>query len=58
MKRFLLFGWFEEPQGGWGDFILSFDTCLLAEIYANGIGYNWWQVIDSKTETVVVEMEM
>jgi len=59
MKRYLLFAGFDRyPEGGWGDFIDSFDSC--EEAMAEGIAqdddlgdkyrrYEWYHVIDSET---------
>ncbi|MFA7347336.1 MAG: hypothetical protein WCZ86_06220 [Desulfurivibrionaceae bacterium] len=59
MKRFLLFGFdTHQPEGGWNDFIDSFDSVMAALSYCikapkNYKGKDNWQVIDSETWTEV-----
>jgi len=56
MNRFLLFaGSYYYPSGGWNDFVQSFESLESAKDYiiTNVSGYDWIQIVDSKTEEIV-----
>ena len=54
LKRFLIFSGDQfYPNGGWRDFRGSYSTLKSARA-APKFG-DWWQVIDSKTGTIVEE---
>ena len=55
MKRFLLFrGYNYYPYGGWCDFHGSYDTLPeLREVLADGRAFDWYQIVDSTTGTVI-----
>lgn len=58
MKRFGLFAGYEYPRvGGWSDFRASFDTAdeAAARVQQFGDDFDWFQVVDFQTGTVVVE---
>lgn len=56
MKRFILFaGDRYYPAGGWDDFIDSFDAVEDAVAHPDIVSeyWDWWQVVDTATGTVV-----
>lgn len=56
MKRFMLFaGMHYYPAGGWDDFVDSFDTVEDAVAHPKIVSeyWDWWQVVDTATGTVV-----
>lgn len=59
MKRFLLFASsFYYPNGGWDDFIGSFDTVegaveFLTSVDKEEVHHDWYQVVDTITFTIV-----
>lgn len=57
MKRYLLFGSHERYDygQGWQEFVDSFDKAFLAVRAAVRAGYDWYQVVDTKTLEVVSE---
>jgi hypothetical protein len=63
MKRYLLFaGMTYYPLPGWEGFIGSFDTADQAQAEGekrqNQTAFtDWWQVVDSTTGQIVVELE-
>lgn len=48
IKKILLFGW-NEPQGGWNDFIESFDTVKQANVHWMTLGLSHKLFIDRDT---------
>jgi hypothetical protein len=52
LKRYLLFAGDEHREGGWHDFIGSFDTVAEA---LPGYQYDWYHVVDAHTGLIVSE---
>jgi hypothetical protein len=57
MKRYLVFmGLTFYPAGGWEDFQTSFDSIENCFGYIGGrqgIGTDWWQIVDSHTGKII-----
>lgn len=56
MKQYLLFaGSRYYPCGGWNDFQGSFDSITEAIGFKalEGLGCDWWHVVDNETGTIV-----
>ncbi|MCK5375396.1 MAG: hypothetical protein KAJ40_08925 [Alphaproteobacteria bacterium] len=49
MKQFLLFAGVGTADGGWNDFVDSFDDPTDAKLYAIREKFGWYHVIDSTT---------
>lgn len=57
-ERYLLFaGQRYYPSGGWDDYKMSFNSTESAMLAINGFqdDYDWWQIVDRQTLTVVRE---
>ena len=58
MKRFLLFSFDQHyPNGGWSDFVGSFDSQVEALQKAATDKSDWKQIVDSETSEIVWENE-
>lgn len=57
MKRYLLFMYFLEPRGGWRDFFSSFNDVEAALTVVGSHQPNGWQIVDTHTGKIVVEVE-
>ena len=56
MKRYLLFaGEQYYPDGGWHDFIGSYETVQQAQGKARADGYDWWHIVDTEIWRIVEE---
>ena len=56
LKRYLLFqGETYYPDGGWNDFIGSYDSIEEAEnvLINKDAKFTWWHIVDSTTEEIV-----
>lgn len=54
MRRFLLFAGTSPPQGGWYDFIASFETREEARDAArNQLAFRWFHIVDLQTGEIL-----
>ena|SRR5262245_283771 len=61
MKRFLLFASADYyPDGGWKDFVDSFDDLAAAKAAGDNPSQlrDWWHIVDSKKGTIVYECQI
>lgn len=57
MRKYLLFsGHHGDANGGWKDFVLSFDSIKECEVIGNRLG-GWWHIVDGVTGLIVKESE-
>lgn len=55
MKRYLLFaGDTYYPNGGWYDYLGSFDTTEDCLRHIAGTPWDWWHIYDTKEQLIVL----
>lgn len=53
MNRYLVFASRDESKGGWEDFFGSFGTETDAVEFGHRGNFDWWEVVDLRSERVI-----